>query len=149
MTPRSMGSNLAPSVRAPLITLRMRLHARADGSGHADGVWWPRTQNLIAELPGLLTVLRPRLGPVLRVVYDPTGWSPSARHLQLGSHRVLLDPYPFELFNAMYVCSVHGIVVALQVIPSATAADVADAALAASHAQEVGASLGSTPSTLR
>ncbi|PSR68341.1 hypothetical protein C8258_10975 [Nocardia sp. MDA0666] len=107
------------------------MRPRRDGTGHVDGVWWPRTQDLAAELPGLLTVLRPHLGPVRRVVYDPTGWSPSTRHLQLGSHRIRLDPYRFELFNTMYVCSARGIVVILQVVLSTTEDTVANAALAA------------------
>ncbi|OBA56702.1 hypothetical protein A5780_23895 [Nocardia sp. 852002-20019_SCH5090214] len=131
MTPRSTSSHPAPTRRLPLYTPRLRLRPRGDGTGRVDGVWWPRTQDLAAELPGLLTVLRPHLGPVRRVVYDPTGWSPSTRHLQLGSHRIPLDPYRFELFNTMYVCSVHGIVVILQVVLSTTADTVANAALAA------------------
>ncbi|RMI28171.1 DUF5994 family protein [Nocardia stercoris] len=112
------------------------MRPRGDGTGYVDGIWWPRTQHLAAELPGLITVLRPRLGPVWRVVYDPTGWSASARRLQLGSRRIRLDPYPFVLFNTMYVCSAHGIVVVLQVIPSTTDGNVADAALAADNAYQ-------------
>ncbi len=137
MTPRSTSLHPAPPRRVPLDTSRLRLRPRGDGTGHVDGVWWARTQDLAAELPGLLTVLRACLGPVRRVVYDPDGWSPSARHLQLGSHRIRLDPYPFELFNTMYVCSTHGVVV-LQVIPSTTDGSVADAVLAAVSAREAG-----------
>ncbi|WP_146161209.1 DUF5994 family protein [Nocardia sp. MDA0666] len=131
MTPHSTSLHPAPARRLPLCTPRLRLRPRRDGTGHVDGVWWPRTQDLAAELPGLLTVLRPHLGPVRRVVYDPTGWSPSTRHLQLGSHRIRLDPYRFELFNTMYVCSARGIVVILQVVLSTTEDTVANAALAA------------------
>lgn len=130
MTPRSTSVHPAPPRRLPIDTSRVRLRPRAEGTGYLDGVWWARTRDLAAELPGLFTVLRPGLGPVRRVVYDPTGWAPSARHLQLGSHRIRLDPYRFELFNTMYVFGVHGIVV-LQVIPSMTEASVANAALAA------------------
>lgn len=141
MTPRSTSSSPAPPRRLPLIAPRLRTRPRRDGTGYIDGVWWPRTQNLAAELPGLLTVLRPHLGPVRRVVYDPTGWSPSARHLQLGSHRIHLDAYPFELFNMMYVYSAHGVVVVLEVILSTTDGSVANAALAAvSNARETGGS---------
>lgn len=130
MAQRSTTLHPAPPRRPPLCTPRLRLRPRRDGTGHIDGVWWPRTQDLAAELPGLLTALRPRLGLVRQVVYDPTGWSPSARHLQLGSHRTHLDPYPFELFNTMHVRSAHGIVVILQVIPSTTDGTAANAALA-------------------
>ncbi|WP_157186662.1 hypothetical protein [Nocardia jiangxiensis] len=52
-----------------------------------------------------------------------------------------MDPYRFELFNTMYVCGVHGIVVVLQVIPSTTGGSVANAApAAASGAREAGRS---------
>ncbi|WP_062995533.1 DUF5994 family protein [Nocardia mikamii] len=131
MTPRSTGSHPAQARRLPLCTPRLRVRPRRDGTGRVDGVWWPRTHDLAAELPGLLTVLRPHLGPVRRVVYDPTGWSPSSRHLQLGSHRIRLDPYRFELFNTMYVCSAHGALVMLRVVLSTTDGTVANAALAA------------------
>jgi len=139
MAPRETNSHSVPPRRLPIDTPRLRLRAR--GEDIVDGVWWARTQDLAAELPGLFTALRPCLGPVRRVVYDPTGWFPSARHLQLGSHRIRLDPYRFELFNTMYVCGVHGIVVVLQVIPSITGASVANATLAAaSGAREAGRS---------
>jgi len=107
------------------------LRPRADGSAYVDGVWWPRTHDLAAELPGLLTVLRPWLDPVARVVYDRAGWAPSAGHLQLGSCRIRLDPYRFELPGTMYVCGVRGLVVVLQVVPSTTSDSVANAVLAA------------------
>ncbi|MDR7169123.1 hypothetical protein J2W56_002864 [Nocardia kruczakiae] len=131
MTPHSTSSHPAPARHPPLCTPRLRVRPRRDGTGRVDGVWWPRTQDLAAELPGLLTVLRPRLGPVRQIVYDPTGWLPSSRHLQLGSHRIRLDPYRFELFNRMDVCSAHGIVVMLRVVLSTTDDTVANAALAA------------------
>ncbi len=141
MAPRSTSVHRAPPCRLSIDTARLRLRPRAEDTGYLDGVWWARTHDLAAELPGLFTVLRPRLGPVRRVVYDPTGWAPSARHLQLGSHRIRLDPCRFELFNTMYVCGVQGIVVVLQVIPSTTEGSVANAALAAvSDAREAGRS---------
>jgi hypothetical protein len=113
------------------MTPRLRLRPRVDDSAYVDGVWWPRTHDLAAELPGLLTALRPWLDPVGRVVYDPAGWAPSAGHFQLGSRRIRVDPYRFELFDTMHVCGVRGLVVVLQVIPSTTADCVANAALAA------------------
>ncbi|MFI7193336.1 DUF5994 family protein [Nocardia nova] len=131
MTPRSTSLHPAPPRRLPLDTPRLRLRPRADGSAYVDGVWWPRTHDLAAELPGLLTALRPWLDPVGRVVYDPAGWAPSAGHFQLGSRRIRVDPYRFELFDTMHVCGVRGLVVVLQVIPSTTADCVANAALAA------------------
>ncbi|MEU4843116.1 DUF5994 family protein [Nocardia testacea] len=134
MTPRSTS---LPSVSprrlpldAPRLQLRLRLCPRGDGSGCVDGVWWPRTQDLVAEVPGLFTVLRPHLGPVRRVVYDPAGWSPSSRRLQFGSRAVRLDPYSFELFNTLHVCSVYDIVVVLRVIAATTDSREANAALA-------------------
>ncbi|WP_159846593.1 DUF5994 family protein [Nocardia sp. CY41] len=76
MTPRSTSAHPAPPHQLPLHTPRLRLRPRGEGSDCAEGVWWPRTRDLAAELPGLFTVLRPRLGPVWRVVYDPPDGSP-------------------------------------------------------------------------
>jgi Family of unknown function (DUF5994) len=41
---------------------------------HLDGAWWPRSTNLVNELPGLVTSLSDRLGQVVMVGYHRNGW---------------------------------------------------------------------------
>ncbi|MFD0364942.1 DUF5994 family protein [Nocardia sp. GCM10030253] len=120
----------------PDYTPRLRLKPKAERGGYLDGAWWPRSSGLTAELPDLLAVLTVRLGPVWRVVYDPTGWSPAPRQMTANGHAIRLDAYPFELWNTMYVFGSDSSLTVLQVIPSATNQPAAHAALMAAVAPE-------------
>ncbi|MGN2638244.1 DUF5994 family protein [Nocardia takedensis] len=93
------------------------LHLYLDPSGYIDATWWPRSSDLAAELPDLVTALRLRAGPIWRVVYDPNLWSPAPSHLELDDQRIRLDPYPFELFGTVYVCGLNGTVIVVEAIP--------------------------------
>ena len=97
--------------QAPLLQLY------PDPSGYIDATWWPRSSDLAAELPELITALQLRAGPVWRVVYDPNLWSPAERHLMLDDREIRLDPYPFEVFGTVYVCGMGGAVIVVQAIP--------------------------------
>ncbi|WP_226949789.1 DUF5994 family protein [Rhodococcus rhodochrous] len=110
-SPRSTPS-LPP--RAP--TPAPQLHLRTDPRDYIDATWWPRTNSLAAELPDLITALQLRTGPVSRVVYDPSVWSPAASPLFVGDRRVRLDPYPFELADTVYVYGTNGSVMVLQAV---------------------------------
>lgn len=43
-------------------------------TGMFDGAWWPRTADVRAELPDLITALGAHLGPILRVGLDTVAW---------------------------------------------------------------------------
>ncbi|MEU1956289.1 DUF5994 family protein [Nocardia rhamnosiphila] len=72
---------------------RVRLEVDPAGIGNADGVWWPHSRDLVAELAGLLPVLRPGFGPVPRVVFHRDEWTPTPRDLASGGLRTRLDGY--------------------------------------------------------
>ncbi|MBF6210098.1 hypothetical protein IU469_21555 [Nocardia puris] len=93
-----------------------RLHLHPDASDYIDATWWPRSGVLVTELPDLLTALQLRAGPISRVVYDPTAWSEAERSLRMDDRVIRLDPYPFELFDTMYVYGTNGAVIVLQVV---------------------------------
>ena len=98
--------------------------------GHVDGGWWPRTADLGAELPGLLTVLSARLGPTERVVYDVSGWVSQPTRLPFHGRSIRLDGYPFHRTGTLYVIGVNGSRVVLLVVPPDTAPDHAQVILA-------------------
>ena len=54
-----------------------RLALRPDPpiAAHLDGAWWPRSADLAIELPGLLSTLAHRLGPVNLVGYHVDAWT--------------------------------------------------------------------------
>ncbi|WP_194819671.1 DUF5994 family protein [Nocardia sp. XZ_19_385] len=88
--------------------------------GGIDGVWWPRTRHLTAELPLLLDALKPHVGTPWRVAYNPHGWTLGApRMLRLGERAVQLVPQRFELGNIVYILGIDGAKIVLRVIPPA------------------------------
>lgn len=81
---------------------RLLLRTLGASSGSIDGAWWPRTANPNSELHDLITVLRPRIGQLARVVFD---WK-SGECIDCG---------------IMHLYGVHGVRLALLVIPADTA----------------------------
>ncbi|MFI5778950.1 DUF5994 family protein [Nocardia sp. NPDC051570] len=114
----------------------MRLRPKADSDEYLDGAWWPRSGDLIAELPDLLAVLAVRLGPVRRVVYDRASWSRTPRQIIIDDRAVPLDAYTFELGNTMYIFGSAGAVIVLRVIPSVADPGMAHSALMAMVTRE-------------
>ncbi|MDF1903779.1 MULTISPECIES: DUF5994 family protein [Mycolicibacterium] len=74
-------------------TPRLRLKPKAPQRGYVDGAWWPRSDDLSAELPELLAVLSVRLGHVERVLYRLSDWQSAPRKLDAGCGPVKLDGY--------------------------------------------------------
>ncbi|MFF3572228.1 DUF5994 family protein [Nocardia jiangxiensis] len=102
----------------PENTPRLRLEPESDA--YIDGASWPRSGELTTELPGLLTFLEFRMGPIRRVVYDRESWTSAPRTLTVDHHEVQLDAYPFEAGNTMYVFGSDDNMLVLQVVVSTT-----------------------------
>ncbi|WP_280330194.1 DUF5994 family protein [Nocardia wallacei] len=88
MTPQPHVTNAdrrAPPAR------RLRLELDTAGTANIDGVWWPHSRDLVAELTSLLAVLRPGLGPIRRVIYHLDEWSAAPSELDNAGRRVRLD----------------------------------------------------------
>jgi len=132
MTPLSMNAPSAARGRTRDDAPRLRLRPDTEASGYVDATWWPRSNNLVAEIPGLITAFRARAGPIGRIVYDPRAWLPTGgRHFLLAGRSIRLDRFPFELFGTMYLCGTGGTVIVLQAIASGTDPLLARSALAA------------------
>ncbi|MFE6925551.1 DUF5994 family protein [Nocardia sp. NPDC057663] len=115
----------------PLYTPRLRMRSRSSADRYIDGAWWPRSDDLAAELPDLLAVLSVRLGPIWRVVYDPTCWAQAPARIAVAGETVRLDSYHFELWNTMYVFGRDAGMLVLQVIPADTDESLAHESLMA------------------
>ncbi|MEY8015577.1 DUF5994 family protein [Mycobacterium servetii] len=104
----------------PVHTPRLRLKRKAPQSGYVDGAWWPRSSNLTAELPDLLSVLSVRLGPIGRVIYNLSEWvTPPAKFVTDG-RTVRLDGYRLQPANTVEVLGFdHNKIVLLVVSPRA------------------------------
>ena len=89
-------SHAPPAVTAteqPRHPLRLRLRPKAPTQGFVDGAWWPRSRDLVAELPALIAVLAVRLGDIPRVSYNLTEWDTAPREVGVGGVRVRLSGF--------------------------------------------------------
>jgi hypothetical protein len=101
----------------PEHTPRLRLKPKATRSGYVDGAWWPRSDDLAAELPDLLAVLSVRLGRMDRVMYNLNEWAKAPAKLATGGRRVRLDGYQRQPINTVEVLGLNRNRIALLVVP--------------------------------
>ncbi|MDH6120355.1 hypothetical protein ABH930_004750 [Kitasatospora sp. GAS204A] len=67
---------------------RLALEPTRSHGGMFDGAWWPRSTNLRAELPDLITALSVHLGPILRVGLDTVTWGAVPREVAANGRLV-------------------------------------------------------------
>lgn len=120
-TPRPRPTGTA--TRPP--TPRLRLKPKAPISGYVDGAWWPKSRDLVAELPELLEVLGVRLGRVERVTYAMAAWTPPPRRFVVDGHRVRLEGFTSQDPLVVFVTGTTGGRIGLLVVPPETDEHVA------------------------
>jgi hypothetical protein len=114
---------------SPEHTPRLRLKPKAPHSGYVDGAWWPRSDDLVAELPDLLAVLSVRLGRIDRVMYNLSEWAKAPAKLATGGRRVRLDGYQRQPTNTVEVLGLTRNRIALLVVRPNADPDQAHATL--------------------
>lgn len=87
----------------PENTPRLRMKPETRMTGHVDGAWWPRSDDLPSELPDLLAVLSVRLGSVERVLYDLSAWAKAPARLATVGRSVRLDGFSRQPANTLEV----------------------------------------------
>ncbi|WP_329149385.1 DUF5994 family protein [Streptomyces sp. NBC_01456] len=75
-------------------TALVRLETTSAREGILDGAWWPRSYDIAAELPGLISALVELLGPVTRVGLDTDAWEPLPTRLVVDERVVHIDAFP-------------------------------------------------------
>jgi Family of unknown function (DUF5994) len=86
---------------------RLALCERDRTRGAVDGAWWPKSFDLGAELPDLVAVFGSWIGPVHRVVYDPSVWL-SAPSRVIGRNALIsVDPYRLVFRDIIYLMGTH------------------------------------------
>ena len=134
MTPRQALTDVERYNTPPEHTPRLRLKPKAPQSGYVDGAWWPRSDDLAAELPDLLAVLSVRLGRIDRVLYNLNEWAKPSAKLATGGRRVRLDGYRRQPINTLEVLGLNRNKIALLVVPPDTDPNEAHATLMAAAA---------------
>jgi len=75
-------------------TALLRLETTRLREGILDGAWWPRSRDIAAELPCLITELSRYLGPITRVGLDASAWEELPTRLIIDDRVVHLDSFP-------------------------------------------------------
>lgn len=99
---------------------RLALCDRATIPGAIDGAWWPNSSDLRTELPDLVAVFGSWIGPVHRVVYDPSIWVPAPSRIIHGTTVVSVDPYRLVARDTIYLMGTHSRDAVLYVVPPAS-----------------------------
>lgn len=67
---------------------RLVLEPTMGGAGLFDGAWWPRSNDIEAELPDLITALTVHLGRIRRVALDTQAWGGVPRSVTVNGDTV-------------------------------------------------------------
>ncbi|GKQ36751.1 DUF5994 family protein [Streptomyces sp. A012304] len=107
----------------------LRLETTESREGVLDGAWWPRSRDIGAELPALLSALTGHLGPVTRVGLDTTAWEGLPTRIVVDDRVVHIDSFPLGDDTVLITRSDQDIF-SLLVVPPDTAPEAARAAMA-------------------
>jgi Family of unknown function (DUF5994) len=112
-------------------TALLRLQTTHDRTGILDGAWWPRSRDIGAELPRLITALTEHLGPLTRVGLDAGAWEELPTRLIVDDRVVHIDSSPVGDDTVLITRGDRDLFSLLVVPPHATP-DAARAAMARS-----------------
>jgi hypothetical protein len=110
---------------------RLRVTPSRIPSEHIDGAWWPRSTQLAAELPALLSSLSERVGQVVGVGYRRDGWPDTPPQADIAGHPVQLLGFTSDEPASVIVIGHDGHHLTLHVIAPETSDQAAREALAA------------------
>ncbi|GAB2719467.1 DUF5994 family protein [Kitasatospora kifunensis] len=121
----------------PTMDSAVRLSLAPDGvrPGRLDGAWWPRSRDLLLEIPSLAAELGRRWGEVLRITVNPAQWPVIPRRIPVAGHAVHVGWFSGEQDqHTVVVCSDAPLRLELLVVPPST--DAVDAARLMSEAAD-------------
>jgi hypothetical protein len=72
---------------------RVGFRQPVSSAGFLDAAWWPRSRDLAAELPALMTVLWTAGRDVTRVTYNLHAWDTAPRRMQIEGRSVRLGGF--------------------------------------------------------
>ncbi|WP_240629699.1 DUF5994 family protein [Mycobacterium colombiense] len=134
MTRENVGNKVRLGDTRDVRMPRLRLKPTAHGRGHVDGAWWPRSDDLMTELPDLIAVLSGRLGAVGQVMYHPGEWTTTPTELVASERAVHLDKARDQAPNTVEFLGAAGNKLVLLVVPAYIDPDQAHAIVVAAAA---------------
>ncbi|MFI1162758.1 DUF5994 family protein [Streptomyces sp. NPDC020801] len=159
---RVMSATLQPPLPhpEPVAAPAARLALKRDGTsrGLLDGAWWPRSRDLLSELPALTDVLDPLWGRITRIAVNPKYWPviphkvPVDGHVvkvgwftpEIDPHKLLLLSYGTGRWDLLVIPPGTGATTAARLMAAASASDgpplTASALIAADGARHAASS---------
>jgi hypothetical protein len=98
----------------------LRLETTESREGILDGAWWPRSRDIAAELPALVSALTEHLGPVTRVGLDTSAWEGLPTRIVVDGRVVRIDSFPVGDDTALITRGDQDVFSLLVVPPHAT-----------------------------
>ncbi|MFD7454944.1 DUF5994 family protein [Kitasatospora sp. NPDC059827] len=139
----------ATTPTAPDPTARLSLRPGGARPSRLDGAWWPRSRDLLVELPALAAELDARWGRLTRITLNPAQWPVIPRRIPVTGHTVHAGWFTTEQDeHTIAVFSYAPLRLNLLVVPPET--DAVDAArLLAEAARPTDTMAGSDPPATR
>ncbi|MER5465795.1 MULTISPECIES: DUF5994 family protein [unclassified Streptomyces] len=107
----------------------LRMETTSSRVGLFDGAWWPSSRDIETQLPGLITALTARLGPIASVGLDASAWNHAPGHLTIDDRTIHIDWSAVD-DNTMIITRGPQDHFSFLVIPTQAAASAARAAMA-------------------
>lgn len=88
---RVMTATIEPTIikeRLPSASARLSLAPTGSGPGLLDGAWWPRSRDLLREIPTLTDALDACWGRITHVTVNPAHWPVIPRRVPVTGHTV-------------------------------------------------------------
>lgn len=108
---------------------RLQLKPYRSVSEHLDGAWWPRSTDLVQELPDLVKSVSERLGQVMVVGYRRNGWDETPALTEIDGHSVELLGFTSDEPTSVILIGQDGRHITLHVIRPDASDEVARQAL--------------------
>jgi hypothetical protein len=90
----------------PVPPVRLSLTPEGATPGRLDGAWWPRSHDLLREVPPLATALDPTWGKITRVIVNPTHRPVIPRRVPVAGHVIHVGWFEQEQdADEVMVCS--------------------------------------------
>ncbi|MEU3493711.1 DUF5994 family protein [Kitasatospora cineracea] len=126
--------NAIPDRTAPGRPLRLLLAPERRKPSRLDGAWWPRSNDLLRELPSLASELDARWGRVTRITVHPAQWPVIPRRVPVAGHVVHAGWYAAEQDKHTVMLCSYGRRMYLMVVPPQT--DAAEAGVFMAEASD-------------
>ena len=109
---------------------RMQMRVSVRDHEILDGGWWPRSRDLLAELPGLIDALTPSYGRIRKIMLNDAVWHNRFRRLAVGADVVRIGWFTTLESSLLILFTDRNERLDLLVVPPAAPSAVAQHAMA-------------------